>query len=299
LVNMEREVGRLLSIVAAQVRPVTFDPLATQDKFESEVVTIVREFPRTDLLVFPELYVTGEDPFTGREPIRYLESVAQPIPGPLTDRLTKIAARAGRWIVAGSMWERGERSRLYNTALVLSPDGVIVARHRKMLPWAPWERVACGSSPTIFDIPGVGRVGVMTCYEGWFPEVARALALRGAELIVQPSLTTTVDREEELVLARANAIVNQCFLVNVNAASTIGGGRSIGADPEGRVLFQAGAGEELITEVLDLERVDDVRERGTRGLNRLWAHLREAPGIVNAYRSAIDDVIGLPDPTGE
>jgi len=84
----------------------------------------------------------------------------------------------------------------------------------------------------VFDIPGVGRLGLMICYDGWFPEVARGLALQGAEIIFQPTLTTTPDCEEEFVLARANAIANQCFVVNVNAATTIGGGRSIGVDPE-------------------------------------------------------------------
>ena len=83
----------------------------------------------------------------------------------------------------------------------------------------------------MFSIPNVGKVGVMICYDGWFPEMARSLALRGAEVIAHPTLTTTPDREEELVLARANAITNQCYVINPNAVVTIGGGRSIGVDP--------------------------------------------------------------------
>jgi formamidase len=77
------------------------------------------------------------------------------------------------------------------------------------------------------------------------------LALLAAEAILQPSATTTPDREEELVLARANAIVNQCYVLNVNAATMIGRGRSIGVDPDGRVHFEGGSGEELIPEVID------------------------------------------------
>ncbi|MDQ4005374.1 MAG: carbon-nitrogen hydrolase family protein, partial [Actinomycetota bacterium] len=122
-------------------------------------------------------------------------------------------------------------------------------------------------------------------YDGWFPEVARSLAARGAEVIVQPSLTTTPDREEEIVLARAHAIANQVYVVNPNAASTIGGGRSVAVDPEGRLLFEAGPGEEFVLEVLDLERVGTVRELGTRGLNRVWEHFHEAPpAAMEAYR---------------
>lgn len=126
----------------------------------------------------------------------------------------------------------------------------------------------------------------MICYDGWFPEVARSLAMQGAELLIQPSLTSTSDREQELLLARAHAIFNQCFVISVNSALAIGGGHSIAADPEGRVLFQGSSGEELILEVLDLGRVSTVRERGTRGLNRLHADLLEA-------RAALPDLFGF------
>jgi predicted amidohydrolase len=130
----------------------------------------------------------------------------------------------------------------------------------------------------------------MICYEGWFPEIARGLALQGAELIIQPSLTTTPDRAEELILARGNAIVNQCFVVNVNGVATIGGGRSIAVDPEGRVLFSAGIGEEFLVEVIDFDRVGAVRESGTRGLNRVWQHFSEAPpAILDGYRALLED----------
>lgn len=86
-------------------------------------------------------------------------------------------------------------------------------------------------------------------------------------------------------MARANAIANQCYVINPNAVVTIGGGRSIGVDPEGRVLFEAGSGEELIPEVLDLDRVTTVRREGTRGMNRLLNHVRSAPsGVFDVYR---------------
>jgi formamidase len=130
----------------------------------------------------------------------------------------------------------------------------------------------------------------MICYEGWFPEISRGLALQGAELIIQPSLTTTPDRAEELVLARSNAIVNQCFLVNVNGVATIGGGRSIAVDPEGRVLSSGGVGEEFLVDVIDLERVASVRDKGTRGLNRVWQHFLDAPpAILDGYRGLLGD----------
>jgi len=264
---------RLLHVVGVQARSVQGDPEATVDRFEREVRTLRKSFPEAQLYLFPELWLTGEHPFRHSTPEREL---AVPVPGPLTERLGKVAERAEKWICAGSVYERGRDGAFYNTALVFSPDGKLVTTYRKLYPWKPFERSTPGSRPApVFDIPDVGRLGVMICYDGWFPEVARGLALQGAEVILHPTLTSTPDREEELVLARANAIVNQCYVLNVNGSLEVGGGRSIGVDPEGRVLFEGDIGEEYFSEVLDLDRVTTVRERGTRGLNKLMRHFTE------------------------
>jgi formamidase len=282
--------SRILTVVAAQVRPVLFDPAGTLEKFEEEVRTLRRALPDAGLYVFPELYLTGEHPFTPGAPRGWDASLPQPIPGPLTRAVGRIAARAKRWIVAGSIVER-DGDRTYNTAIVFAPTGRLAARYRKIFTWRPFEPFDRGTEPPpVFRIPDVGKVGVMICYDGWFPEMARSLALRGAEVIVHPTLTSTPDREEELVMARANAIANQCYVINPNGSLTIGGGRSIGVDPEGRVLFEGGAGEEFIPEILDMDRVATVRSRGTRGLNRLLTHVKDAPpGAFAAYRDLAGD----------
>lgn len=276
---------RLLTVLGAQVRPVPFDPAATMDKFEDEVGTARRAFPNAMLYLFPELYLTGEDPFARDAPRGFEDQVAVPVPGPLTERVGKIAARARRWLCCGSVIERAG-DRVHNTALVFDPEGRLVVRYRKLFPWQPFESARPGSDPPpVFEVPGAGKIGLMICYDGWFPEVARGLALRGAEVILQPTLTATPDREEELVLARANAIANQCFVVNVNAVPSLGGGRSIGVDPEGRILFELGQTEELVVEALDLDRATAVRETGTRGMNRVLQHLdRAPPAVFEHYR---------------
>ena len=82
------------------------------------------------------------------------------------------------------------------------------------------------------------------------------------------------------VVARANAIVNQVAVVNVNAAAPVGNGRSLVIDPEGAVRYEAGVGEEVVTAVLDLDQVQRVRERGSFGINRLWEEMdRVGPGL--------------------
>jgi formamidase len=134
----------------------------------------------------------------------------------------------------------------------------------------PYETSTPGTSTTVFDIPDVGRFGIAICHDGVFPEIFRSLAWQGAEAIFQLSLTGTSDRDAEVAVARANAIVNQVFVVNINAASPVGNGRSVIIDPEGAIRYEAGAGEEVITAVLDLDQVTRVRERGSFGINRLW-----------------------------
>jgi formamidase len=270
-------VSRILTVLSAQVAPVPWDPAATIDRFEEHVRTARRAFPDVDLMIFPELYLTGVDAFAEGGTEDWERRVAEEIPGPLTDRVGKIAAKAKRWIVAGSINER-RGDHVHNTAIVFSPEGELAVVYRKLFPWRPYETVAPGSEPApVFGIPGKGTVGVMICYDGWFPEVARGLALQGAELIAQPTATTTPDREEEVVLARANAIANQVYVFNPNMVSTFGPGRSVGVDPEGRVLFEGGAGEELFVEIVDLDRVAEVRRRGTRGITRPWQHFLEGP----------------------
>jgi formamidase len=278
--------SRMLTVLCAQVRPVRYDAAATLAKFEDEVQMARKAFGEADLLIFPELYLTGDDPFAPDPPADFERANAHPVPGPLTERVGKIAARARRWICAGSVFELARGGAIHNTALVFAPDGALVTRYRKLFPWRPFERSTPGEAPApVLDIPGVGRLGLMICYDGWFPEVARGLALAGAEALVQPTLTTTPDRDQELVLARANAIVNQCYVLNVNAVPSVGGGRSIGVDPEGRVLFELTQAEEFVLETIDLDRVTHVREHGTRGLNRVLRHLDEAPSAVfETYR---------------
>jgi formamidase len=265
-----------LPIMAVQAAPVDWEVPATCAKFERQLVMLKASFPQTRLFVWPELYLSALGPIGSSAQSGYsIEKIAETIPGPLTDRLCKLAARLKVWLVPGSFYERGEDERVYNTAIAISPAGAIVARYRKCFPWRPWEKTAAGNEFVVFDIDGVGRAGLMICYDGWFPEVARHLAWMGAEVILHPTATGTSDRAQELVLARANAIVNQVYIVNPNMGGRPGPGRSIIVDPEGHPLQIAGDGEEYQTEVLDLSAVRRLRKFGSVGLNRMWSQLEE------------------------
>ncbi len=171
----------------------------------------------------------------------------------------------------GSVYERGDDGRVYNTAPVYAPDGRRAAQYRKIFPWHPYETTAAGDRFVVFDLEGHGRVGLSICYDAWFPETTRHLAWQGADLVLNLVRTPTVDRAQERVLARANAIVNQVFVASVNAAPPDGAGRSLVVDPEGRVRAESGGEPEIVvTDVLDLAEARRVREYGTAGLTRVW-----------------------------
>jgi formamidase len=263
--------ARTLSIAGLQTAPHARDPEATLARFAEQARSVSTVVPHAQLLVAPELHLSALAGLLDQDE-GHASRAAVEIPGPLTNRLGEIAADTGLWLVPGSVYERGE-SGVHNTAVAISPDGELVAAYRKAFPWQPHEHTEPGDRFVVFEIPDVARVGLAICYDGFFPEVFRQLAWLGAEVVIQPTLTTTSDRAAELITARANAIVNQLYLVNVNAGAPAALGRSIVVDPEGRVRVEAGATEELITDVLDLDAVERVRTMGTAGVSRMWAQI--------------------------
>ena len=270
---------RPLSFAGLQTSPVFGDPEATLKRMAERVGRVKAIVPGVQLVTFPELHLPALPPPLEPHGARAAD-LAVEVPGPLTEQLGEIARRNGVWLVPGTVYERGEGDRVHNTCLVLSPEGELAATYRKVFPWQPHESCAPGDGFTTFDIPDVGRVGLSICYDGTFPETCRQLAWMGAEVVLQPTLTTTSDRTQELVLARANAIFNQLYFVSLNAGAPAALGRSLIADPEGLVRLQAGEGEELLTDVLDLDAVTRVREHGTAGVSRIWDQaVRSLPAL--------------------
>lgn len=260
---------RTLAIAAVQTSPQSGDVAATWKKFVDQVRGIRATFPDVQLVVFPELYLAAVDQLL-EETHDYAEQVAVTVPGDLTDQLGDLARETGLWLVPGTVYERDADGLVYNTALVVNPAGELVTTYRKCFPWQPFESTAPGRDLVVFDVPDVGRLGLAICYDSAFPEVYRQLAWFGAELILQPTLTATRDRDLELVLARAHAILNQVYVVSVNASGPHGLGQSLVVDPEGLVRQQAGGNDEVIVDVLDLDAVTRVHRYGTFGLNRMW-----------------------------
>ena len=274
---------RTLAIAALQTAPVSRDPEATLARLRDRARAVAATAPETQLLLLPELHLSAPPPLL-EERDGYANSVAVELPGPLTNALGEIAREAGLWLVPGSVYERADGGGVHNTALAFSPEGKLVAAYRKVFPWQPHESSVPGDHFVTFEIPGVATVGLAICYDGNFPETYRQLAWMGAEVVLVPTLTTTSDREAELVCARANAIFNQLYVVSLNAAAPAGLGRSLIADPEGLVRLQTGESEQLITDVLDLDAVERVRTHGLAGVSRMWEQVsRGIPAELSFY----------------
>lgn len=225
------------------------------DRLDAEIDAARRRFPWLHMVLIGELAAFGADP-----------ARAQPLPGPAEERFRAAARRNGLWLIPGTLYEQRD-GRIYNTAPVIDPRGEVVARYRKMFPFLPYEKgIAAGTEFVVFDVPEVGRFGVSVCYDMWIPETTRTLAWMGAEVILHPSMTNTIDRDAELAIGRASATINQCYFIDINVAGDLGFGRSAIYGPGGERIYEAGSGREVLAAELDLEAVRSARTRGWHAL---------------------------------
>ena len=237
------------------------------------IARVKHRFPWVDMVMFGELAPQG-----------YSTLNAEELPSKTEARFQEAAAKHGVWVLPGSFFVR-EGGQIYNTAPVINRAGEVVGRYRKMFPFYPYEdHVAPGTDFLTFDVPEVGRFGVSICYDMWFPETSRTLAWMGAEVILHPTLTNTIDRDVERTMVRATAVQNQCYVVDINnAGGAMGVGRSSIVGPEGETVYEAGSGEEILAYELDLARVRRVRERGIFGLGQVLKSFRDSPVAFPPY----------------
>jgi predicted amidohydrolase len=201
---------------------------------------------------------------------------ARPVPGPWTEPFAAVARARRAWILVGSLAERSDDpGRPFNTSVLVAPDGSIAARYRKIHLFdvdvengpadRESDRVSPGDRAMIADVDGI-HFGLSICYDLRFPELYRALALAGAEVLTVPAnFTERTGRDHWEVLLRARAIENGAYVL---APAQIGGppgqpafGRSMIVDPWGTVVAQAADRVGIITAELDLARVRSIRRQ--------------------------------------
>jgi N-carbamoylputrescine amidase len=220
--------------------------------------------------------------------------LAEPVPGPTTERLADIARELGVVIVA-SLFEKRAGGLYHNTAAVIDADGQYLGKYRKMhIPDDPqyYEKFYFTPGDLGFRVwdTRVGRLGVLVCWDQWYPEAARLTAMQGAEILIYPTAIGWLppekaeygERQQSAweTMQRSHAIANGCFVVAVNRVGheVLPGsepghrgiefwGASFVADPSGRVLVQGGRNEAILTAECDLAEVDVVRTH--------WPFLRD------------------------
>lgn len=227
-------------------------------------------------------------------------SLAEPVPGPTTDQLAALAAELGVVLIA-SLFERRAEGLYHNTAAVLDPDRGYLGKYRKMhIPDDPQYYEKFYFTPGDLGFRAwdtrFGRIGVLICWDQWYPEAARLTALAGAEILFYPTAIGWLpsekseygERQEEAwrTIQRSHAIANGVFVAAVNRVGLEPNpgqgddrgiefwGRSFVADPSGQVLAQAERGEETLIVPIDLALVDEVRTH--------WPFLRDRR--IDAYQ---------------
>ena len=221
---------------------------------------LVRAQHGADLVVLPELWVQGGFAF------RTFSATAEPLDGPIVAALAAAARDLGAWVHGGSIVERADDGRLFNTSLLFRPDGTLAATYRKLhlfgFDGGETTVLTPGADLVMAEVDGVS-VALATCYDLRFPELFRAFADRGAELFLLPAAWPTPRIAHWSLLARARAVEDQAFLVACNGSGEQGGlrlgGLSVIVDPWGVVLAEAGDGEEVLVVDVDLALVAKTR----------------------------------------
>jgi N-carbamoylputrescine amidase len=212
--------------------------------------------------------------------------LAEDIPGPVTEQLGAEAARLGVVIVA-PYFERRAAGIYHNTAVVIDADGRLLGRYRKNhIPQDPGFEEKFYFTPGDLGYPvwptRYGRIGVLICWDQWFPEAARLMALGGADILFYPTAIGWLPAEKAALGAaqhsawetvqRGHAVANGCYLAAVNRVGTEGDtefwGQSFVADPYGQVIDRAAVGaEEVRVVACDLAAAEDIR--------RIWPFFRD------------------------
>ena len=215
-----------------------------------------------------------------------LFKLAETIPGPTTEALSKVA-RHKKLVILASLFERRAAGVYHNTAVVIDANGKIAGKYRKMhIPEDPlyYEKFYFTPGDLGFQTHDTqyGKIGALVCWDQWFPEAARLTALSGAEFILYPTAIGWLpDENEEMnqaqhsaweTIQRAHAIANGVYVVVVNRVGREGKlnfwGQSFVADPFGRIIARASADkEEVLVVDCDLSKIEETRQN--------WPFLRD------------------------
>ena len=208
-----------------------------------------------------------------------LFKLAEPVPGPTRDTLAKLAKKLGIYLTA-SLFEKRAPGVFHNTSVMIAPSGEIIGKYRKMhIPEDPrfFEKYYFTPGDLGFQTQETAhcKTGMLVCWDQWYPEAARATALKGAQLLFYPTAIgwyhkeTPFDRKQQKdawqTIQRSHAIANGVFVAAINRVGTENElefwGGSFVADPGGVIIAQASdKGEEVLLADCNMGRVDELRQ---------------------------------------
>ena len=252
-----------------------------------------------ELVLLPELH--NSDYFCQVEETANFD-LAESIPGPSTEQISRAAADGGIVVVA-SLFERRAAGLYHNTAVVFDKDGSMAGIYRKMhIPDDP------GYYEKFYFTPGdlgfrpietsIGKLGVLVCWDQWYPEAARLMALAGAEMLLYPTAIgwderdDTDERQRQLdawvTIQRSHAVANGVPVLSCNRSGDEEDpsgqspgiafwGNSFVCGPQGELLERTGNGEQLLLAEVPLARSEEVR--------RIWPYLRDRR--IDAYQDIV------------
>jgi predicted amidohydrolase len=234
---------RQVTVGIAQWLPLLSDP----DDSLAQVAECTRELAASgaELVVLPELWPCAHDPAVPDSVPAEVRRHAEPLDGPRTKALARIASEHRVWFAAGTVPEAVDEA-IFNTGLLFSPDGVLRAVYRKTHLYRPMHEDLAfqpGDHLTVCDTSVLGRVGLLVCFDGDFPEVARALRGAGARVVIQVNAYETKAESWWDRIYPAHALINGQWWIMANQCGTrgettfLGGSRVI--SPFGDVVAQA------------------------------------------------------------
>ncbi|HET7264349.1 MAG TPA: carbon-nitrogen hydrolase family protein [bacterium] len=236
------------------------------DNLEAAVQAL-REAGRrgADVALLPEVYMAFVHPKGPAKPAE----IAEPVDGPFVSSLAA-EARAQHLYVGCGLWEAapGERVRAFNTTVLIGPDGRVVLAYRKThlydaFAFRESDLIVAGDEPPDVIRTPLGTFGLLVCYELRFPELARRLALAGADVLLLPAAWIAGPLKEAhwATLLQARAIENTIFVAAANQTGNVSTGRSVLVDPMGVSIVDAGEEPGVYTGDVDLARIARVREK--------------------------------------
>jgi predicted amidohydrolase len=274
-----------MSVSVAQLSVTAGDPEANVNRFASHLALLPPEAKR--LVVLPECFLTGYVTDSADETLQR----ALPPTHESLERMCELSAQYQVHVVVGYLERKG--STVYNSAALISPLGLVGVYRKQHLLFLGADRFVTKGDAVgpVFDTK-IGRIGVMICYDLRFPEAARSLALRGAEIIAMPTNWPSYADTLADHVVRVRAFENGIFIAVANRPDQESGykfiGRSQVAGPYGEILTEIGSEERMFTVEIDLDEARSKRRIIRSGEYELDLFADRRPSL---YGTLVEDTV--------